>query len=183
MKVTVDPSSAETLRKAFEKALSAGRTKQLFTLIGDDLAEKAKDNCDSRGRGGFWQKIRDSISATPTDGGVEVGSTYWVAPHVQFGGPISAPGKGEGSEGRNALTIPISPKSKGKRVSDFDRKKIVKIDNVLFLKVGKKKMEPLFVLCKRTKPQAPRPFMPWESEVDEIAGKAAALWMKVGLAQ
>lgn len=185
MRITIDQASAKQVQTALQKAVDDKSVKLLLDTVANNVTQLAHANCDAYGGKSFWKAIKRSITSkvdTSTNS-VEIGATDWRATHVQFGGPISAPGKGQGSLGRKSLTIPISDKSYGKTVSSFAGQTLIKIKNILFLATAKKGgqesvIEPLFVLVKKTRPQKPRPFMPWGAEADTLVFKAADDWMR-----
>lgn len=188
MRVTIDQTSAKQLQNTLKKAVGDKRVVELLNAIGKSVKQLAHANCDAYGGRSFWRKIKQSIdySIDPATNSVEVGSTDWRSAHVQNGGPISAPGKGPGSQNREYLTIPISPKSYGKSISSFNRDEIVfirtKTQCIVFEAKDKGKkgsvMEPLFVLVKKTKAQKPRPFLPWGTEAETMVFVATDEWIK-----
>lgn len=106
----------------------------LFRAIGQALKQEARAGANgrhmtakspSRKGGGFWAKIRDSVNYEATADGVTVGSAHYAATHKQFGGTISAPGKGAGSTGAKMLTIPISDKSRGYTVGQLTNRYLI----------------------------------------------------------
>ena len=154
---------------------------RLFVQIGEDIKESAIQKAKSYGGKYFMIKRQaDAIHYKANGTQVEIGSSDWTSNQVQFGGPISAPGKGEGATGAMCLTIPISKKAYGKRVRDFLDNKIFFANGFVWLK-GKKGQpsERIFVLRKKTKPQRPRPFLPWgEDEIKPFIDKAIDNWMR-----
>lgn len=153
----------------------------LFRAIGQALKQEARAGANgrhltakspSRKGGGFWAKIRDSVNYEATADGVTVGSAHFAASHKQFGGTISAPGKGAGSTGAKFLTIPISDKSRGYTVGQLaNRYSIFRFHDTNVLggirKVGGKLSNqpaiPLFVLKKRVTQKA-EPWFPDEAK-------------------
>jgi hypothetical protein len=187
MRVDVDKASAEKLKVALGDVLSNENRKELFDTIGTIVKIEAQEKAIAYGGRNFWRnEIADSISYETNDSGVEIGSADWRSPHVQFGGAISAPGKGEGTKNRRFLTIPASKEAYGKSVSDFDNRETFLTSKnkffesgVIWLKgTGKNGQgkKPLFWLVKKTKPQRKRPFMPWGKEVEQLVGDAIEAW-------
>lgn len=189
MPVIVDKQSAKELEKALSGLVSEKNMGRLFKEIGETIKEAAIQKAKSYGGRYFMIKRQaDAIHYKANGTQVEIGSSDWTANQVQFGGPISAPGKGQGSTFAKALTIPISPKAYGKRVRDFNSDNIFFMHGIVWLKAGKLKgrgkgkhmeIEPLFVLVKKTKPQRARPFLPWgEDEIKPFIDKAIDNWMR-----
>ena len=172
-------------------------TGDMLEIVGEEVARKARRN--ARGKGGrrFWvQDILDSIHSESTSGGRIVGSTHVAAAHKQFGGEISAPGKGEGALRRQFLTIPAG-KARENRW-DTDKAKAAgsklfrvkrKSDGALFLfgsrepatpKKGKGKGSPaeLLFTLKKSVFQKADPWFPMGKELEEAVGKGIDLYLK-----
>ena len=135
MPVIVDKQSAKELEKALSGIVSSKNMGRLFKQIGEDIKEAGIQKAKSYGGKYFMIKRQaDAIHYKHSGTQVEVGSSDWTANQVQFGGPISAPGKGQGSTGAKCLTIPISKKAIGKRVRDFDSADIFFMHGIVWLK-------------------------------------------------
>ena len=140
----------------------------LFRAVGKKVVRQAKDNARKRGKGSsFWKSIAESVSCVYSNNSLVVGSTHHVSAHKQFGGTISAPGRGEGSKHASYLTIPIAPESKGKRVRDFNGFFGIKskAGNTMFSIKDGKGFKPLFVLVKSVTQKA-YPWFPEGTQLD-----------------
>ncbi len=127
--------------------------------VGFIVAEQAKANARAKHAsaarpstkgGGFWARIAGSVSyqMQGTDG-VVIGASHVAAAQKQFGGTISAPGKGAGSKRARYLTIPISDRSRGYSVGELQtRYTIFRQGNILFAVLGKGSIDPVYVLVK-----------------------------------
>ena len=80
----------------------------MLDVAAMEVERKAKANALAKGGRHFWvSEIVNSLHTEAVGGSRVVGSTHVAAAHKQYGGPISAPGRGEGALGRQALTIPV----------------------------------------------------------------------------
>ena len=151
-----------------------------------EVEDIAYRNARSKGGRKFWNDLAGSIrlrSIGPA--GAEVYSAHPAAAQKQFGGVIEAPGKGPGATGARFLTIPLRGSAAvGKTVGDFKEggsKLFVlgKRDDAggrggILARIGAGgAVEPLFILCKRTKPQRAEPWFPNETETLELGSKMA----------
>lgn len=195
------PNNAYDIAAKIEAAglsiASPQATADMLDVVGEEVARRARRN--ARGKGGrrFWvQDILDSIHSEPTANGQIVGSTHVAAAHKQYGGEISAPGKGEGSLHRQFLTIPAG-KARENRW-DTDKAKAAgyklfrvkrKSDGALFLfgsretakpKKGKGKGSPaeLLFTLKKSVFQKADPWFPMGKELEEAVGKGIDLYLK-----
>lgn len=160
-----------------------GPARQGFVLAwGRRTAVQAQRNARAKGGRRFWRDLSRSINVRSVGPeGVEVFSDHVAAAQKQFGGPISAPGKGAYAKGAKALTIPISEEAEGKTAAEFTlggRKLFV---------IGKKDGErlgvlgydeggefhALFALRKRVVQKAD-PFFPKQDEVMALGEDLAA---------
>jgi hypothetical protein len=186
IKATISPESLKAMEAKFAGMVTKERMASLFDSVGQEIKDAAEAKARSYGGRNFWRdKIIRKIKYDANSDGVTVGVASDLASHVQFGGTISAPGKGPGSKFRKYLTIPISDAAYGKSVGDFPKENILFLKGIVWLVElrgkGKKEesvMEPLFVLKKSVKQKA-RPFMPWgESEIHPIVKSAVDSWME-----
>lgn len=144
-------------------------------------AQDAMRNARAKGGKSFWREIAETVQVHEEAGRVLVGATHVAASIKHTGGRVSAPGKGEGSLHRKALTIPIGI-ARQKRW-DTDKAEDAgyhlfrpKGSDILFGKSLKHKKahqaEPLFVLRK----SANIPASPWwPTDADVNANIARAL--------
>lgn len=151
---------------------------------GRAVAVQAQRNALAKGGRRFWRELARSVNVRAlSSAGVEVASDHVAAAQKQYGGAIEAPGKGPGSHGARALTIPIpGSEAEGKTVADF-----VLGSPKLFV-LGKKDGEragvlgfseggvfhALFILRKRTKRIAAEPWFPDDAKALETGDKLAA---------
>lgn len=167
--------------KIFEKINIEGNIDGRMKDLGLVITEKARRKGETYSKGGqFWNRICQSIGFTYDIKAktLTYGAKHLVSEHKQYGGIISAPGKGEGSRHSKYLTIPISPISKGKSAGFFKKPSIKtffftskKGNLILAMASGKKKkMEPLFVL-KKSVYQKAQPYFPEGAELDAIVTK------------
>lgn len=70
-------------------------------------AQDAARNARAKGGKSFWREIAETVQVHEEAGRVLVGATHVAASIKHTGGRVSAPGRGEGSLHRKALTIPV----------------------------------------------------------------------------
>lgn len=99
--------------------LSANARLGLFRDVSVFLQRSAKDNARAKGGKSFWNGIANSVTDKISADELIVGSSHFAARHKQFGGDISAPGKGPGSKHSNFLAIPLNAKARGKFPKTF----------------------------------------------------------------
>ena len=160
----------------------------MLEIVGEEVARRARRN--ARGKGGrrFWvQDIMDSIHSEAYQGGQIVGSTHVAAAHKQFGGEISAPGKGEGALHRQYLTIPTGAARQNRWDTDKAKAAGYKLFRVkrksdgaqfLFGTRGKAKgpAELLFIL-KKSVFQKADPWFPMGAELEAAVKKGIDLYL------
>jgi hypothetical protein len=169
-----------------------GGVDAIMDVAAMEVERKAKANALSKGGRHFWvSEIVNSIHTETMGRNRVVGSTHVAAAHKQYGGPISAPGKGEGSLHRQALTIPVG-KAKTNR---WDTDKAQAAGYELFKIKGKggrgflfgrrtrgknnrsrNKNELLFVLRKSVM-QSPEPWFPQGAELEDAVRNGIDLYM------
>ena len=89
-------------------ALLHGGADAILDVAAMEVERKARANALAKGGRHFWvSEIANSLHTETIGKARVVGSTHVAAAHKQLGGPISAPGKGDGALGRRALTIPV----------------------------------------------------------------------------
>ena len=177
IQLTCQPGDFTALQDIFRR-LEPPAQKHLLGRIGFNIARQAKANAramhDKAKRpsikgGGFWAGVANSISYRVDDHSVTIGAAHYAAAHKQFGGTISAPGKGVGSKGAKFLTIPIAEEAYGHSVGELkSRLDIFRIGNILFGRPKKSKgairVIPLYVL-KKSVSQKPEPWFPTEAQI------------------
>jgi hypothetical protein len=171
----------QTTLKVFEKIKIDDFIDERMKNLGLVITEKARRKGQTYTKGGqFWNRVCQSIGFTYSTKAktLTYGANHVAAAHKQYGGVISAPGKGEGSRRSKYLTIPISPISKGKNTSVFRKVSIKtffftsKKGNLILAMTSstKKKMEPLFLL-KKSVYQKAQPYFPDGAELDTVVTK------------
>jgi hypothetical protein len=185
---TVRPGALSAMLPVLDQSKRAA----IFRMIGYAIhldaresarAQHAKARHPTPGATGCWASIANGVNVQKLPDGVLVGSSHEASAQKEFGGKISAPGRGPKASGAKALTIPISPLSRGKTVRQMRREGFVifrlgKLDTqgagTLAATVNGK-MEPLFLLRKSVN-QKPQPWWPNESRVfthiEAVLGKA-----------
>ena len=106
----------KTMRKFGPEALA-----DFLRRAGDTIANDARGNLMAKGWKRLGHAMRESINWQVNGSTLEVGSTHVAAAMREYGGRISAPGRGPRSRHRKMLTIPIrgSP-AYGKSVDDME---------------------------------------------------------------
>lgn len=152
---------------------------KILAVSARDLAESS---ARKRGNGGFWGRLAEGVRCRADGASVTVdhvsNDANGLAEHVHKGGPIRP---------RNAkfLAIPINPSVKGEWASERVRR--TPNGKPIFLRLksrraflaeqtGKgrnRKLKPLFVLVRRTKPQKPRPRRPSDRDFAALAEREA----------
>ncbi len=159
--------------------LSPEQQQGFLLAWGRGVAVQAQRNAIAKGGRHLWRDLARSVNVRSVGpDGVEVFSDHVAAPQKQFGGVISAPGKGPGSHGARALTLPIKgSRAEGRLVGEFTAageklfvlgKKDGNRGGILCATGADGAPEHLFILVKRTKPQAPQPWFPDDKTVAEI---------------
>jgi phage gpG-like protein len=150
---------------------------QLLRRAGFEVAQQARRNAFARPGRSFWRKVGLSVSQQSQGGTVVVGATHEAAAQKQFGGVISAPGKGPGATGAKHLTIPLGVARErrwdvDKAESKFNIFSVKSKKGALLLfgslKAQKKRRKeaarPLFLL-KKSVSQYPEPWFPEGAEL------------------
>ena len=146
---------------------------------GRGVVVQAQRNALAHGGRRLWRDLARSVNVRLVGpAGVEVFSEHVAAAQKHFGGVIEAPGKGPGSHGAKALTIPIQgSRAEGKMSGEFSAageklfvlgKKDGERGGILCATNPDGSSEKLFILTKRTRPQRPQPWFPDEKTVLEI---------------
>jgi len=133
----------------------------LFKTWGRAVELKAKANARNYGGRRIWRNIAGAtrLHSVTRDGAV-VECYDPIGTHKELGGPIHA-------KTAKALTIPISALARGRRAGELQARGIdvfrLPKSNVLGRNVGRGKnkvFEPLYALCKATRPQRKFPWWP-----------------------
>lgn len=162
--------------------LSSGNRIRLFRSAAACLKRRAQDNARAYGGRSFWQGIANSVSTQVNEHGLLVGSSHFAAAHKQFGGDISAPGRGPMSKRRRNLSIPLG-KAKGKTPSDFQKlwRYKAKSGNLFLVRSEKTEsgssLEFLFLLKKEVTQKA-YPWFPLGNEAKKEIGRGIDIWRK-----
>lgn len=90
--------------------LTVSGGKALAREVARSIGLAAQTRALAYGGKSFWADVANSVNAQNPDetpNGWIVGASHVAGAHKQFGGVISAPGKGKGSLKREYLTIPV----------------------------------------------------------------------------
>lgn len=146
----------------------------LLKHVGNQVKEAARESAYGQGGRSFWRSMGDSVRTQQDGDSVIVGAVHEAAAQKQFGGQISAPGKGPKATGAKSLTIPVGQARENRwTVSQAERVyEIFKVkgkDGRGFLfgtrrNLKKKKATLLFVLRKRVMQRA----YPWFPQGQEL---------------
>lgn len=183
--ISVEMRHANLVIRKIAKSLESAR---VLERVGDEIANEARNNAFSRPGRSFWRGMGDSVSTQKRGKSFIVGATHEAAAQKQFGGPISAPGKGPGALGAKSLTIPLG-EARENRWNTRDAKEkfnlfLVKSNgkSILFgnLKTGKKKQDaqPLFLLKKRVMQQAD-PWFPEGGQLERAISRGIEDYRKI----
>lgn len=166
----------------------------LHSVVGEAIAKQARANAVAMGGRKFWHRVADSTrlsEATPER--AVVSSSHVAAAQKQFGGDISAPGKGPNSRNARRLAIPVDEqaRSQGRDPAYYARSHQLEVvvskrakgkDQALLgytAGQGKnRKFRPLFVLVKRVSQRA-YPWFPMAGDAAAIATSEAARFLKL----
>lgn len=99
-------SNAGVMIERLAESLTSAKA---LSKVGASVSETAKQSARAKGGRRFWAEVARSVSYQKMAGAdaVQVGATHVAAAQKQFGGVISAPGRGEGATGAKWLTIPV----------------------------------------------------------------------------
>jgi hypothetical protein len=148
--------------------------RRALDIVGRGLRDTARKNARAKGGRGFWARIAGSVDySLEGSDSVVVGATHYAARHKQFGGVISAPGKGAGSFRARMLAIPLPNCPRGKRSPrDWAPGELFRIKGkkgpLLARTKGKgknKALEIIFALRKSVE-QRPDPWWPDAAQID-----------------
>jgi hypothetical protein len=179
--------------KLVNQVSGAASKKRLLKEIGVQVGEVVTRSALEKKPGSqFWRDISNSVNKRVEGDSVEVGASHVAAAFKEHGGTITAPGKGPGSRHAKFLSIPVSPVSKGKNISDFKRDNIYITKGGLVFrqrkaKGGKRKdgfkgmvfSELLFVL-KKSVTQKADPWWPSAARINAAIERAGSLWLGRG---
>jgi hypothetical protein len=162
-----------------------------LTVWGNAVGKEARETARSKGGRQFWHEIAQStrvqtVSAT----GVSVHSTHIAARQKQYGGRISAPGKGPSATGSQWLTIPLVEEAKRKRAREFElggRELFVPLGTHVLGYVekrgkGKGTFHALYALVKSVT-QAAEPWFPEPERAWQLGAGEAQRWLERALAK
>ena len=161
--------------------LSSGSRFRLFRSAAVCLKRRAQDNARAHGGKSFWQGIANSVSTQVNEHGLLVGSSHFAASHKQFGGTISAPGKGPMSKGSRYLTIPLGDKARRKNPSDLKDLWCYKAKSGNLFLVRSEKTESgsrleLLFLLKKAVTQKAYPWFPLGDEAKTEIRRGINIW-------
>ena len=113
--------------KLFEVINVNGDVDRKMKDLGLAITEQARRKGQTYSKGGqFWNRICQSIGFVYSIRAktLTYGAKHLASEHKQYGGIISAPGKGENSRFSKYLAIPIADESKGKSIGYFNKPSI-----------------------------------------------------------
>ena len=166
-----------------------GQLRQMLACIGQAVKNAAVAAARAKGGRYFWQDVANSVASRQVGDAVIVGATHVAARFKQFGGLISAPGRGPGSLHRKALAIPLEAarEHRGWNARDFEAHgwELFKLPkgggdrSVLMGRKGKRKpvAVPLFAL-RRSVTQKPDPWFPAGDALSRAAAAGMHLYRK-----
>jgi hypothetical protein len=140
------------------------------------VLKEAIQRCLAKGGRRLWRQIARSIKAERDGAAMRVEATHVAAAQKQFGGSISAPGKLSPRPAK-LLAIPVDASVDGvpayRYIAGKGRENVSIIINPRTQKgvigIGPRdNLTVLYALTKQTRPQRPDPFMPAETEIDEM---------------
>lgn len=185
--VSVEMRHASVVIRQIAKSLQSAL---VLERIGGEVANEARNNAYTRPGRSFWRNMGDSVSMQKSGKGIIVGAAHEAAAQKQFGGPISAPGKGPGAVGAKALTIPLG-EARENRWNTRDAKEkfnlfLVKSNgkSILFgslksrSKKSKDEAKPLFLLKKRVMQQAD-PWFPQGGQLERAISRGIEDYRKI----
>lgn len=99
-----DTATAEIVTLVTSKQI-----RHILECVGQSVENAARQGALAKGGRSFWYEVANSIShqMNATGDTMTVGASHVAAGIKQTGGVIKAPGQGEGSLHRKALTIPV----------------------------------------------------------------------------
>lgn len=147
------------------------RTEPFFKTWANAVAKEARDNARAHSKGGeFWLGIAKATRiSSVSDSGATVENNHVAGAQKQFGGRIRARNK-------QALTIPIEPEAKGKKVSEFEdgSRKLFRLPGTSVLGYSSNgKFIGLFVL-RQSVWQKPEKWWPDDAAVSAMGVREAA---------
>jgi len=177
--------SKDQLTPTLKQALATLQDLRPFLLVwGQAVARQARTNARAKGGRRFWREIAMSTQVQSVGtAAVSVHSTHIAAAQKQYGGDISAPGKGPGAKPARALTIPIGEaRGTGKTAREYEMGGrdlfVLKTDKtdpdkigILGYSVGDE-FHALFALRRRVT-QAPEPWFPQQDTILALGASEA----------
>ena len=161
MQIRIKVNDLETL-----SALAKLTPEQYMRAWSTVVKQAAEKNLRDRIGGDFGHDLARSavqIDETPLRHDVYVGGENgYIAEHVHTGGVIRP-------KNSKYLAIPIDRSVKGLFAREVPDLVFMRANGKAFLaRQMKRKIKPLFVLAKQTKPQRPRPWFPDRAEADAV---------------
>ena len=164
----------------------------MLDVAAMEVERAARANAMKKGGRSFWvRQIADSLHTETVGEARVVGSTHVAAAHKQFGGTVSAPGKGEGSLHRAALTIPVGIARENRwdtdkaqaagwrlfRVKGKDGRGLLFGERVSGSKRKRRRQELLFVLRKSVE-QKPDKWFPEGAQLEAAVSRGIDLYLR-----
>ncbi|MDD5484068.1 MAG: hypothetical protein PHP98_10560 [Kiritimatiellae bacterium] len=151
--------------------------RQLFATIRMTTERSLKDSAIAKGGRHFWRDLADSVTGESDADSAIVGATHPAAAIRQYGGTISAPGKGPLSTGAKYLAIPISDKARGKSPREFQDLFFVMAKGggkYLFSAINNGE---IFYILKKSVEHPADPWLPSDNKIAEELRAAAHAWL------
>lgn len=159
-------------------AENASERRQLFAVIRATMERSLKDAAIAKGGRSFWRDVADSVTGESDADSAIVGATHPAAAIRQYGGTISAPGKGPLSTGADNLSIPVHPAAEGKSPREINNLFLaVRKDGAMFLFCRIGDDTELFYVLKKSVEHPADPWLPSENERAEELRAAARAWL------
>ena len=153
---------------------SPGERRELFATIRMTMERSLKDSARAKGGRRFWNDLANTVSGESDADSAIAGATHPAAAIREFGGTISAPGKGPGATGAKYLAIPVHPAAEGKSPREIND--LFCVANYLLKDLGNGDAE-LFYVLKKSVEHPADPWLPSENERNEELRAAAHAWL------
>jgi phage gpG-like protein len=151
-----------------------GERRELFAVIRTTMERSLKDSAEAKGGRKFWRELANSVSGESDADSAIIGATHPAAAIRQYGGTISAPGKGPGATGAKFLAIPVYPAAEGKSPREING--LFRVANYLIKDLASGETELFYVLKKSVE----HPADPWVTPENKRASElraAACAWL------
>lgn len=172
LKITLEEGEFHEVSRRLIDELANPR--KIYAKWSGKVRERAQKNALSHSKGGdFWPSIAAAVFTSVSDKGAEIFCTHVAGRIKHEGGTVSAPGRGPGAKGAQALTIPIHEAAKGKSAGELrgEGYDIFRPKGTNILATEKDgELIPLYALVKSVK-LPPEPWWPDDTFVMETGRK------------